>query len=130
MWANYGVHVAVIDIITLANDREMITFLHCGNARKRQIVGYAVWMIGFILNKEHPFLQNHTISLFAAFHRLVVFSEIFTIPAHFIKFFRHDKDWLIFTQAFKTMPCDIAFLAKISQLFMRSADKLRVHIVP
>ena len=26
--------------------------------------------------------------------------------------------------------CDITFLAKISQLFMRSADKLRVHIVP
>ena len=26
--------------------------------------------------------------------------------------------------------CDITFLAKISQLFMRSADKLRVHIAP
>ena len=26
--------------------------------------------------------------------------------------------------------CDITFLAKLSQLFIRSADKLRVHIVP
>ena len=59
-----------------------------------------------------------------------VVSEIIPNPADFIKFFGLDKDWLIFTQAFKTMSCDIAFWAKFSQLFMRSADKLRVHIVP
>ena len=71
-------------------------------------------------------LLLHFINLLC-FLRFLSFQRI---PAHFSKFFRHDKDWLIFTQALKTMPCDVTFLAEFSQLFMHSAGKLRTHIVP
>ena len=99
-----------------------------------------VWLFIFLNYIIAPFRSNRKVKLksdfstnsctFTAFHQLVVLPEIFIIPAHFSKFFGHDKYWLIFTQALKTMPCDVTFLAEFSQLFMRSTDKLRAHIAP
>ena len=78
-----------------------------------------VWLFIFLNYIIASFCSNRKAKLksdfstngctFTAFHQLVVLPEIFIILAHFGNFFRHNKDWLIFSQVLKTMPVMLRF---------------------